>query len=378
LINLLCRLRDGYVTINSLVEPRPSHCRQFVIELGYAHAMTTISLDALSKHFDGAPAVHDVSLTFPQGSFTALLGPSGCGKTTLLRLIAGFERPGAGTVRFDGAVVAEAHHMVPPERRRLGIVFQSYALWPHMDVAGNVAYPLRAQRTGRAEIDRRVDEALAVVGLQSLAGRSIDALSGGQRQRVALARCLVNGTDVILLDEPLANLDVHLRASMLDVFADIHKRTGATIIYVTHDQAEALALADQIAVLDHGVVQQVASPTDLYAQPANGMVAGFVGRGNLVNARADNGRVWVGDMPISVRGAAQGSGAVTVLLRPEGLRLSDQGITARVERTHFLGAVFASRLRLEDGQILTLDSTQRPAEGSIVHVAVDDGWIVPR
>src|SRR5215217_3147793 len=298
--------------------------------------MTVIALDDLSKHFGDNIALRNARFTLQSGSFTALLGPSGCGKTTLLRLIAGFEQPTNGSIRFDDRLVASPETMLQPEKRSLGIIFQSYALWPHMDVAANVAYPLHAQRLGRVEIAARVRKALAMVSLAGFEARSVDGLSGGQRQRVALARCLVTGTDIILLDEPLANLDVHLRAEMLDVFAKLHRETGATIVFVTHDQAEALALADRIVVLDHGVVQQSGSPETLYREPANAMVAGFVGRGSLVSASVADGRIVLGGVPLAARGQVGGE-KVTLLLRPENLVLAETGISATVGAARYVG-----------------------------------------
>ena len=350
-------------------------CRRLVTSGQYGRAMTTISLQGLGKTFGDAAAVRDVSFDLPAGSFTALLGPSGCGKTTLLRLIAGFEQPSAGTVSFDGVILADAKGMVPPERRNLGIVFQSYALWPHMDVAANVAYPLRSRGMPRPEIDQAVLRALTMVSLGDYAARGVDGLSGGQRQRVALARCLVTGTNVILLDEPLANLDVHLRAAMLDVFADIHRKTGATIVFVTHDQSEALALADRIVVLDRGQVQQVGTPQQIYAQPVNAMVANFVGRGSLVRATVENGTVMLGGRVVAARGIAARS--VTLLVRPEAVRLVDAGIEVSVRRTRYAGAHYETWLTLPSGDTITADLPCRLEIGAKAQVAVDDAWIVP-
>ncbi|WP_449394329.1 ABC transporter ATP-binding protein [Devosia riboflavina] len=327
--------------------------------------MTTITLDAVGKSFGDNRALTDISLQFPAGSFTALLGPSGCGKTTLLRLIAGFEQPSTGVVRFDGNVMADGVRMVPPEERNLGIVFQSYALWPHMDVAANVAYPLKGHGFKRDEIERRTAEALAVVSLRGYEHRRVDALSGGQRQRVALARCLVTGTKIILLDEPLANLDVHLRAAMLDVFADTHERTGATVVFVTHDQSEALALADTIVVLDGGCVQQIGTPEEIYAEPANAMVAGFVGRGSLV--AASHG--------LPIRGLLATHGKV--LVRPHAVHLAERGLPASAERVRYTGASYETTLRLENGDMLVADLPVRLANGEHVHLTVDDAWSVP-
>lgn len=337
--------------------------------------MTTIILDAVSKQFGDNFAVRDVGITLPAGSFTALLGPSGCGKTTLLRLIAGFEQPGAGTIHFDARLMASPAVSMAPERRDLGIVFQSYALWPHMDVAANVAYPLRARGIGGAEIEQRVARALDMVSLSGFEQRGVDALSGGQRQRVALARCLVTGTDIILLDEPLANLDVHLRAAMLDIFADIHQRTGATIVFVTHDQSEALALADRIVMLDHGRVQQTGTPQKLYAEPANAVVAGFIGRGTILQAQVSNGDVVLAGRPINTRG--EGTGPLRLLVRPEAVRLSDTGIAGQVARCRYTGASYETIVTLASGETLVLDTRERQDIGGAVHLAIDDAWIIP-
>ncbi|WP_245493094.1 MULTISPECIES: ABC transporter ATP-binding protein [unclassified Mesorhizobium] len=244
--------------------------------------MSEIKVERLTKRFNETAALDAVSLDFAAGSFTALLGPSGCGKTTMLRLIAGFEAPSQGRVLFGDELMADPQRQVPPEARGVGVVFQSYALWPHMDVAENVAYPLKARHVKRGEIAGRVGAVLDIVGLNGFESRRIEELSGGQRQRVALARCLVADAKIILFDEPLANLDMHLRSSMVDAFRDIHRRTGATIVYVTHDQAEALALADRVAIMSRGKVLQAAAPQEVYRAPANATVAGFVGRGSIV------------------------------------------------------------------------------------------------
>ena len=212
----------------------------------------------------------------------AILGASGCGKTTLLRQIAGFDKLDAGRIVIGDTVVSSTAHHIPPERRRIGIVFQSYALWPHMTVAENVAYGLTVAGVKEPERARRVAAALTLVELDGFADRRPAALSGGQRQRVALARCLVTEPSLVLLDEPLANLDVHLRAAMEDEFARFHARTGTTMIYITHDQAEAMALADRIAVMDRGRLLQVATPSQLYREPADETVAGFIGEGMVV------------------------------------------------------------------------------------------------
>jgi iron(III) transport system ATP-binding protein len=337
--------------------------------------MTRISLRTVGKTFAGNDAVRDVSLDLPAGSFTALLGPSGCGKTTLLRLIAGFEQPTSGAVLFDGAVMGDATRMVPPEKRNLGIVFQSYALWPHMDVDANVAYPLRGQGFSKVEIRARVEEALAMVSLSGFGARSVDALSGGQRQRVALARCLVTGTRIILLDEPLANLDVHLRASMLDVFADIHQRTGATVVFVTHDQSEALALADTIVVLDAGRVQQVGPPQQIYAEPSNAMVANFVGHGSMIGATITQGVALLGGVSFPVRGASDGP--AQLLIRPQDVRLAEAGLPARVTRSRYAGTHYETSLELKSGGLLQASLSSPLQPRTEVYLSIRDAWAIP-
>jgi iron(III) transport system ATP-binding protein len=217
--------------------------------------MARLTIDRVNKSFGTFQALADVSLEVADGEFMAILGASGCGKTTLLRQIAGFDKLDAGRILIGDTVVSAVHHHIPPERRRIGIVFQSYALWPHMSVAENVAYGLTVGGVKDPERARRVAAALTLVELEGFADRRPALLSGGQRQRVALARCLVTEPSLVLLDEPLANLDVNLRASMEDEFARFHARTATTMIYVTHDQAEAMALADHIAVMGSRLLQ---------------------------------------------------------------------------------------------------------------------------
>ncbi|HEY5366055.1 MAG TPA: ABC transporter ATP-binding protein, partial [Casimicrobiaceae bacterium] len=244
--------------------------------------MARLTLEHLGKTFGAFHALDDVSLEVEDGQFVAILGASGCGKTTLLRQVAGFDRPDSGRILIGDTVVSTPLQQMPPEERRIGIVFQSYALWPHMSVAENVAYGLTVAGVRGSERTRRVDAALALVELNGFGERRPAHLSGGQRQRVALARCLVTEPSLVLLDEPLANLDVHLRASMEREFARFHERTGTTMIYITHDQAEAMALADRIAVMDKGRVLQFATPSQLYRQPADPVVARFIGDGMVL------------------------------------------------------------------------------------------------
>ena len=249
--------------------------------------MAGLTVRNLTKTFGTHAALKDVSFDVKEGEFLAVLGPSGCGKTTLLRLIAGFESVTSGEISIDGRTVSSPEGEVPPRDRRIGIVFQNYALWPHMTVADNIGYSLKVARVAGPERARRIGAALSLVDMEGFADRSPASLSGGQRQRVALARCLVAEPKLVLFDEPLANLDVHLRASMEDEFAAFHERTGTTVLYITHDQAEAMALADRIAVMDHGRVMQLGTPEEIFHRPANAMVASFIAQGMVLPARVE-------------------------------------------------------------------------------------------
>ncbi|GLQ38468.1 ABC transporter [Rhizobium albus] len=347
--------------------------------------MVHISLAGITRRFGAERALDTVSLDLPAGSFTSLLGPSGCGKTTMLRLIAGFDKPDEGTIKFDGQTVADRDRHVPPERRGVGVVFQSYALWPHMDVDSNIAYPLATRGVSGAESARRVAEVLETVGLAGFGKRRVEELSGGQRQRVALARCVVAEARIILFDEPLANLDMHLRATMVDAFRDIHRRLGATMVYVTHDQSEALALSDRIAVMKDGRILQCAAPTEIYRAPIDESVAGFVGRGARLDATWHSGGEGTADVEIGghrffARCSASVSGPkVRVLLRPEALSLAATGIPARVVSTIYRGPVFEVSLEIPgQRELVVVDCAEPPVPGANVQIAVSDAWIIPR
>jgi iron(III) transport system ATP-binding protein len=350
--------------------------------------MAGVTFENVSKQFGETRAVESTNLAIADGEFFALLGPSGCGKTTLLRLVAGFEFPDEGTVKLGDTLVGRPGWALPPEKRRIGMVFQSYALWPHMSVAENVAFALRVRRVKEDERVRRVNDALEMVGLGSMAGRRPHELSGGQRQRVALARCLAMRPDVVLLDEPLANLDVHLRESMQQEFARFHKEIGATFIYVTHDQAEALALADRVAVMDGGRVEQVASPRTLYAEPASEMVARFVGRGMVVPAlvigrTSDRVVVDVWGTRVQARGAGTSGERRSLCLRAEDLSTAcnGAGIRGRVTGLAFHGAATLLTVQPDaaDAPELKVEYAGPPPEqGSAVTVVAKDGWIIPQ
>ncbi len=346
--------------------------------------MASLTLQDLTRRFGRTRAVDAVSAEVPAGKFLALLGPSGCGKTTLLRLIAGLERPDAGVLRIGAEVVAGPGRFVGPERRGLGMVFQSYALWPHMTVAGNVAFGL--DRLGRDERAARVGEALRKVGLSEMAARRPHELSGGQRQRVALARSLAARPRVLLLDEPLANLDAHLRRTMLAEFRRIHSETGCTMIFVTHDQNEAMAVADLIGVMDRGRLEQLGSPQTLFERPASPMVARFVGQGRTlpVQVLAREGgdcRIALGSGTIRLPGTAP-PGPGWLCLHPCDLRPTPEGgLAASVVETRFEDGYHIAHLLFDDlphadPMALRLDHPARPGER--MRIALRGGWVLPR
>ena len=292
-------------------------------------ASTIIEFENVSKTYGEVQAVNDVSLKVEEGEFFALLGPSGCGKTTLLRMLGGFEIPTSGRILIDGEDVSRT----PPNKRPVNMVFQSYAIFPHMSVAENVAYGLRMEGVAGAERGQRVKDALALVKLEGFDARKPDQLSGGQRQRVALARALVKRPRVLLLDEPLSALDAQLREAMRSELAQLQRAVGVTFLFVTHDQDEALAMASRCAVMDKGVLQQVATPSDLYERPASRFVAGFIGSVNLIDGsvreRQGEGvivQVDKFDAPLHVAQAPAGVGdAVCMALRPENIQMSRMG-----------------------------------------------------
>jgi iron(III) transport system ATP-binding protein len=305
-------------------------------------------------HPDAPAAVNDVSLSVGEGSFFTLLGPSGCGKTTLLRCIAGLERPENGQIILDGEVVVSTKRFVPPERRPLGMVFQDYAIWPHLTVFENVAFPLRVQRGGitSADLDRDVMDSLRLVGLEQLAERKATQLSGGQQQRTALARALVRRPKVLLLDEPLSNLDAQLREQTRAELRQIQRRLRITTIFVTHDQVEALAMSNVIAVLREGSVEQVGSPRDIYERPRTEYVAGFIGSANILRGKAldrtrEGGgltvRTAVGDIESDTKTVVEKDEDVVLAVRPEILRLHPerpaavQAFEGRIELSLFVG-----------------------------------------
>jgi len=321
-----------------------------------------ISLVSLTKHFGQLAAVDSIDLEIPSGGFFSLLGPSGCGKTTTLRLIAGFEQPTSGRVLLDGRDMAKT----PPSKRPVNTVFQSYALFPHLRVFDNVAFGLRRAHVPRDEVRRRVGEALELVQLSDLAARKPGQLSGGQQQRVALARALVLRPAVLLLDEPLGALDAKLRRQLQVELKQLQTHVGITFVYVTHDQEEALTMSDRIAVINHGRVEQAASPRDLYEEPANAFVADFLGISNLMDASAvgPNGdatevRLANGISVEVRRGDTARRGAVKVVIRPERVIVEAADVTGpnripgMVTNVVYLGSGIQLAVHLASGDTVT-------------------------
>jgi iron(III) transport system ATP-binding protein len=337
--------------------------------------MAELKLERLSKVFGEQAVVRDLTLTLPQGAFTALLGPSGCGKTTTLRILAGLETLSDGRLLLGERLLADKRHHTPPEQRDMGMVFQSYALWPHMTVAENVGYPLKLRKVNGAARQKQVMAALEVVELGAYAGRAPHELSGGQRQRVALARCLVAEPQVVLLDEPLANLDRHLRATMEQTFREFHRRTGATFVYVTHDQAEAMALASHIAVLHQGELMQWGAPQDLYQQPKSGWVARFIGKGSVLTLATPAGHQQLDSASLHHGLSQSGYGAQQpVLVRPEHVQIAGEGLSAQVESCIYQGERYLLALRLADGQGLTAFHHAALQPQQSVCVRLLQGW----
>ena len=314
-----------------------------------------VTVAGIVKRFGALDVLNDVSLDVPAGATVALLGPSGCGKTTLLRIIAGLERPDLGHVVIGDRTVASDADWVPAERRRVGMVFQDWALFPHLTVARNVGYGLpRPERDG----GQRVTTALSMVGLDGIGDRLPGTLSGGQQQRVALARSLAAEPQVLLLDEPFSNLDTSLR---VQVRADVHRLLAElemTTVFVTHDQDEAFVLGDEVAVMQHGRVVQQAAPADVYARPATPWVASFVGEANLLDGRVAGGEAATAIGSVPVHGTVQGT--VQVLVRPEHLQLG-RGGTGRVELFEYYGHDTVYLVELEDGPVVRVRAGAGPA-----------------
>ena len=328
--------------------------------------MAFLEISGLKKAFGSQTAVHDFAIGIERGEFVTFLGPSGCGKTTILRMIAGFESPSAGVIKFDGRDVT----WLPTNQRNIGMVFQSYALFPNMTVAGNIGFGLKVARMAPAKISARVEEMLALIKLTPLAGRYPWQLSGGQQQRVALARALANKPQVLLLDEPLSALDAKIRVSLREEIRALQRELGITSIFVTHDQEEALSISDRIVVLNEGRVEQIGTPSEVYNFPRTRFVASFVGTLNLLSGTvvdAATGQIAVGSQQLvtshAMAGASTGQ-TRALAIRPEAIvfeppQAGRNSLAATVEEVNFLGAIVRIRARMEN-TLVSLDVFNDP------------------
>jgi iron(III) transport system ATP-binding protein len=338
-------------------------------------AATSVRVDGLHFRYQSTVVLDGIDVSLAQGRTLALLGPSGCGKTTLLRLVAGLLAPSAGAVSISGRIVADGTVFVPPERRDLGMVFQDYALWPHLSVAGNVAFPLEMRRVGRAERDRRVVEALARVGLADFAERSPGALSGGQQQRVAIARAIVAEPAIVLFDEPLSNLDRELRETMVTELAGLIAGLGLTAIYVTHDHAEAFTLADEVAVMRAGRIVQLGAPEALINSPADPGVADFLRLGTVLTVTRGPEGLSVAGVTLQLATAPEGE-KLRALFPPRAFALrapEAAPLTGHVTSIHFRGDGYTAGVAVEapEGRIdLQVSTNIRPRAGERVGIAL--------
>ena len=283
--------------------------------------MANINFKNVNKFYDGVQIIFDFNETINDGEFVTLLGASGCGKTTILRMVAGFEKPTTGEILINNKIVSDEQNFVPPENRNIGMVFQSYAIWPHMNVFNNIAYPLKIKGVPKSEIQSRVLNMLDSVDMSNYVNRMPEELSGGQQQRVALARALISEPELLLLDEPLSNLDAKLREEMRYEIKDIQKRAGITVLYVTHDQTEAMTMSDRVIVLNKGVVQQVDTPFNICRNPANKFVYEFTGKLNFVKGQAESNNIIKisNGQILKYQGDKNNYGEVVAAIKPENV-----------------------------------------------------------
>jgi len=349
--------------------------------------MAQIRFNNVVKRFGDVTIIPGFTATVNDGEFLALLGPSGCGKTTMLRIVAGFEKVTDGEVWLGDKLVSSTSVFVPPEKRNIGMVFQSYAVWPHMDVFQNVAYPLRIRKVPKQEIEKRVLRALDIVHLSGLEHRMPSQLSGGQQQRVALARAIVAEPKMLLLDEPLSNLDAKLREAMRFEIKEIQRRLGITVIYVTHDQAEAMAMSDRIIVMNKGVIEQVAPPREIYDRPKSRFVADFVGLVNFLEADVldKDGTIRIGDDLILKVNLPDGDHKrVIAAIRPEHIVMQHEGsgigtVRGTVLRRYYLGDQIDYFVQTSGGEIrVTCNPLQGQfAEGDSVVLQIQHAFAFP-
>lgn len=332
-----------------------------------------IRFEGVTKQYDqDSPVLNDVSFEIERGKFYTLLGPSGCGKTTILRLIAGFTEATQGEIYFNGNVI----NNVPANKRQVNTVFQDYALFPHLNVFENVAFGLRIKKTKKDEVAKKVHEALAFVNLEGYENREIREMSGGQRQRVAIARAIINEPEVILLDEPLSALDLKLRTEMQYELRELQQRLGITFIFVTHDQEEALAMSDEIFVINRGKIQQSGTPTDIYDEPINRFVADFIGESNIVKGKmvADHLVEFVGKQFDCVDQGLNPNEPVEIVIRPEDLEIStrERGkLQVRVDSQLFRGVHYEISSYDKDGNEWLVHSTKKATVGDEIGLYFD-------
>jgi multiple sugar transport system ATP-binding protein len=338
--------------------------------------MASVSIGDVRKAYGSTEVIHGINVEIIDGEFVTLVGPSGCGKSTLLRMIAGLEEITSGEIKIGDRVVND----VPPKERDIAMVFQNYALYPHMTVADNMGFSLKLKRAPKAEIAQRVDKAAGILGLRPLLDRYPRQLSGGQRQRVAMGRAIVRDPQVFLFDEPLSNLDAKLRVAMRAEIKDLHQRLKTTTVYVTHDQIEAMTMADKIVVLHDGHVEQIGAPLDLYDRPANLFVAGFIGSpamnvlkgrissGGRPSFKAENGI----ELPLASAPSASDGKPATYGFRPEHLHIAQDGVPAQVVVVEPTGSETQVMLKLGDADIVAVFRERIAAQpGEVIKIAPD-------
>ncbi len=312
--------------------------------------MSTVTLKNIEKCFGNVKVINKFDSEFSNGEFVTLLGPSGCGKTTLLRMIAGFEKPTNGEILIDDKVVSSENEFVPPEKREIGMVFQSYAVWPHMNVFDNIAYPLKIKKVPKKEREKKVNKILDIVHLLQYRDRMPSQLSGGQQQRIALGRALIAEPKLLLLDEPLSNLDAKLRDSMRYEIKKISKELNITVVFVTHDQTEAMTMSDKVVILNRGIIQQVGTPYEIYHNPVNQFVADFIGKVNLISAEKKDGKAYLDGSYIDVDFEFQWDKAI-IAIRPENIIIDKTGgVEALIQNMYFLGENTDIFLKLDNGE----------------------------
>lgn len=349
--------------------------------------MAQIKLENITKKFGGVTAVNDFNATIHDGEFISILGPSGCGKTTVLRMIAGFEKATEGKISIDDRIILEAKDgkmlsFIPPEKRGVGMVFQSYAVWPHMNVFDNVGYPLKIKKLKKEDIREKVLRALEMVHLSEYVDRMPNQLSGGQQQRVALARALVSEPTLLLLDEPLSNLDAKLREAMRFEIKELQLKLGITVVYVTHDQSEAMAMSDKIIVMNKGVIQQIGTPMNIYETPVNDTVADFIGLVNFIESDVTKGKVRSEKINYESSGSFDFEGKGILAIRPENIEITTgpYDLEGILEARSYLGDSVDYRINVNGEIIRLIDSVENMVnlnKGDTVRLKIHKSMVFP-